>query len=350
MKKNITLKELSRSLNVSVSTVSKALNDSPEISSFTKNKIRELAELNNYIPNAAAQSLKKKRTRLIGVIVPDVSSTFFAEALSSMEHIASSKDYQVIVCFSNDSSKKEEIIISHLIKTQVDGIIISLAQESQAKRKIKHIKEITSRDIPLVLFDRIENGIHCDSVSINEELQAELATNELFSCYCKNILYLSGIANTSVNDQRKKGYYESIKLKNKGIHILEYEDKKFPFNQFLNTIKKNKIDGIIAADEFSGIISIRTLLKEGYKVPQNVSVITYNNGLMSEFSYPSLSVVDQQTRQQAEIALETVIDRIENKLSGNPIDYKLKSFVLHRETTIEKSKVVPTSSTVICTK
>lgn len=333
MKKNITLKELSRSLNVSVSTVSKALKDSPEISISTKNKIRELAELNNYIPNANAQNLKNNQTRLIGVIIPEIHSPFFATALTSIEKLANKKNYQIIVCFSNDLVSKEQAIIDHLIKCQVDGFIISLAKETQAKKKLSHIDEIKKRNIPLVLFDRIDAKINCDKISLNEELQAELATNELFKYGCSRIMYLSGITQTSVNNQRKSGYRHSIISNRRNTYILEIETKEFPYNQLIQTVLKNKIDGILAADELSAIIAMRTLLKNGFKIPRDISIIGYNNGIMGENFMPSLTVVDQQAPLQGQIAMETIIDRIENKLLSQPIEYKLQSHLIYREST-----------------
>lgn len=346
MKRNITLKALSKSLNVSVSTVSKALNDSPEISVATRKKIKEIAALNNYIPNASARNLKNKKTKKIGVIIPDILPHFFAEALNGIEETANKKGYQVMICISKDSLKREKEIIKNLLNNQVDGFIISLARESQANNDLTHIQEIINWKIPLVLFDRVSEDINCDKVTLNEELQSELATEELINRGCKNIIYLSGISKTSVSEQRKIGYLEALSTYSLKKNILEFDAENFPTHKIKKLAIDKKIDGILASDELSAIITMKTLIKAGIKIPEDISIIGYTNGSMGSHFIPSLSVIDQQAHMQGKISVETLVDRIEGNLSMDPIICKLQSKIIHKEST-KKSDNLPQNGLLI---
>ncbi|MCM8570855.1 LacI family transcriptional regulator [Gramella jeungdoensis] len=339
MKRNITLKALSKSLNVSVSTVSKALNDSPEISVATRKKIKEIAALNNYIPNASAQNLKNKKTKKIGVVIPGILPHFFAEALNGIEETANKMGYQVMICISKDSLNREQEIIKNLLNNQVDGFIISLAQESQATNNLNHIKEITKWKIPLVLFDRVSEEINCDKIVLNEELQAELATLDLIKTGCENIIYLSGIPNTSVSEQRKAGCLTAIREHGLPERIIEFEGENFPAHLIKKLAVDKKIDGILAADELSAVITMKTLIKAGLKIPEDISVISYTNGTMGSHFIPSLSVIDQQAHMQGKISVETLLDRIEGHLLMDPILYRLKSKIIHKESTRKTSSI-----------
>lgn len=336
MKRNITLKALSKSLNVSISTVSKALNDNPEISPATRKRIKEIAALNNYIPNASAQNLKTKKTKKIAVIIPDLLPHFFATALDAIEETANKRGYQVLICISKDSKDKECGIIKNLINNQVDGFIISLAKETQSSNDLSHIQEITDWKYPLVLFDRVAEGIRCDKISLNEELQAELATLELIKSNCRNIAFLSGISKTSVSEQRKAGYRSALKYHNLQEKIFEFDFETFPDNQIKSATIRKEVDAILAADELSAILAMKCLIKMGVKIPEDISVMGYTNGSMGSHFIPSLTVIDQEAGLQGKIATETLLDRIEGKLDIDPINYKLESDIIHKESTKKK--------------
>ena len=162
-----TLKELAKLLNISVSTVSKALNDSHEISEFTKKRVNELAEKLNYKPNRIAQQLKTNKTKTVGVILPTVINPFFAEVLHGIETAATNHDYDIIVCLSNEALKKEKRSLELLSNGSVDGFIFAVARETQVKKQTDHIRAIIDSKIPLLMFDRVINDIQCDKVIVN---------------------------------------------------------------------------------------------------------------------------------------------------------------------------------------
>lgn len=336
MENKITLKELAKLLNVSISTVSKALNDSPEISLQTRKRVKELAELNHYVPNILAQNLKSNKTKTIGVIIPAILPHFFAEALHGIETKASELGYRIIICISNESIQKEAESIMTLIKGQVDGLIMSVSKETQAKMEIEHIRSIFNHKIPLVLFDRVLKQIECDKVHINDSLQAEQATMALYDSGCKKIAYFSGIPDTSVDDERRKGYLAAVKNLKMRKKIISFDSNNFPDNELKELLEKKKIDGVIASDELGAILTMKSALNSGYQIPEDLSVIGFTNGIMSEHFRPSLSTVDQHAIEQGKLALETMIDRIENRLPAEFIEYKLETSIIHRKSTRKK--------------
>ncbi|SDS64871.1 LacI family DNA-binding transcriptional regulator [Gramella sp. MAR_2010_147] len=333
MKQHITLKELARELDLSVSTVSKALNDSSEISSSTKKRVRELAEIHEYFPNSFAQGLKFKKTKTLGVIVPAILSNFFSMVLDGIEEKASLLGYKVIICISKESVHKEKQAIEMLIRSQVDGILISPSKETQATSEIKHLGFPKRFGIPLVMFDRLLDGIEADKISINDTLEAELATLELINSGCTQVSYFSGISNTSVNENRIDGYTKAVTKNGLQQKIIEVDSDNFPLEQLKKMLHEKQLDGILTSDELTTILTARNILNCNYRIPQDVSLIGFTNGKMGETFLPSLSSIDQKANQQGEVAVHTLIDRIEGRLPAKEFEIVLKADIIHREST-----------------
>ena len=334
MENRVTLKELSKLLNVSISTVSKALRDSPEISPETRKKVKELAELNQYVPNALAQNLKNRKTKTIGVIIPSILPHFFAKALHGIETKAAELGYGIIICISNESREKEAESIKRLMNGRVDGLILSLSRETQASKDTSHIMDILKYRIPLVLFDRVLEEIDCDKVSINDALQAEQATIKLFQQSCRKIVYCTGISNTSVDDQRKTGYLQALESLKLDSNFVEFDTPEVASVAIQKLLKQDKMDAVLASDELSAILAMKSILKSGYRIPEDVAIIGFTNGSMSEHFVPSLTTVDQHAEEQGSLALETMVDRIEGKLPADKLNYKLETSIIQRDSTL----------------
>jgi len=333
MKKKCTLKDLAKLLNLAVSTVSKAINNSPEISKSTKAKVQNMALLYNYTPNKSAQNLKSKRTKTIGVIVPDLLSHFFAMAIHGIETEADSKGYKIIICLSNDSREKESESIKTMINGSVDGLIISLSKETQITGDYGHFEQAIKYDFPFVLFDRTFERMICDKISIDDQLAAREATEHLIKKGCQNIIFLSTISGTSVGEKRKMGYIDG--LKNFGLQtcVLNIENYNSFENLLMNQLQNIKVDGIVAADELSAITTIKYALKNSYKIPEDISVIGFTNGVLAENYVPSLTVVDQQATEQGVMAAKTLIERLDNQITERPIQHILKTSIIQRQST-----------------
>ena len=332
MAQKITLKELSQLLNLSVSTISKSLNNSPEISENTKRRVKEVALLNRYIPNVAAKNLKAQRTRSIGVIIPSIRSPFFSEVVQGIEGQARKMNYKVIICITHESLEKEKACVENLIESRVDGIILSPSRETQSQKNINHINTLYSYDIPFVLFDRLIDSLKCDKISIDDTLHAELAANELFNAGSRKIGFISDRINICIHEKRKAGYVQAMKSLRLPLCTIEFENS-FPSRKILDKVRNNQLDGILASTETVAIHTMRYLLQAGVNIPEEVAVIGFSNSNISKYFMPSLSAIDQCATHQGELAMETLADRLSGKLSNELMTYKLNAQIIHRQST-----------------
>ncbi len=314
--KKITLKELAAILKVSVSTVSKALNDSYEISEATKKKVKTAAIKYNYSPNLLAQGLKTKKTKILGVIIPDMRAPFFIRVLRGIEKEASDQGYNILTCFSNESYTKEKATLDMLSQGNVDGIIMALCKESQEQGKYDHVNELISKGVPVILFDRIDDRVKCDKVVINDFESTYNATKVLIHSGAKNILFISPISTTSIGKDRYRGYAYALSerknLSERVLHIEEYKD----FTSDLNAVLKHeKVDAIIAANELTGISAINIATRLGFKIPEQISIIGFTNGILSMNSNPPLTTISQHGKDIGKVATQKLINRLKNKNS-----------------------------------
>ena len=316
MKEKATLKQIAKELGVSVSTVSKALNDSPEISEPTKIKIQEFAKLKNYKPNITALNLKNRKTKTIGVIIPNILNSFFAKVFTGIEKVADEKGYHVITCISNESLEKEIHTLEMLSNGTIDGFILSMSEETQKENYFQHFTDIINDGIPIVMFDRVTEEVSCDKVIVDDFDSSLDATQHLVNLGCKKIALFSSIDNLSVGKLRAKGYFKA--LEHNGIEIdqklIVSSDSAEDFDEKVATLfKENKIDGIFALDEHTSVSAIKLGLKNGYKIPENLSIIGFADGVWSRRLTPSLSTVSQHGPEIGEAAAKLLIDKLEGK-------------------------------------
>lgn len=316
MKSKATLKQIAKELGVSVSTVSKALNDSPEISETTKNKIREYAKLKNYKPNMIGLNLKNRSTRTIGVIIPNILNQFFAKVFTGIEKVADEKGYKVITCISNESIEKETNALEMLSNGTIDGFILSISEEAQKLEQYEHFKSILNEGIPIVMFDRIADEVNCDKVVVDDFDSATDATNHLIATGCKKIALFSSIDNLSVGKLRAKGFYKAIeeqglKLDENLIVLAENADD-FD-SKVVDFFEKNNVDAVFALDEHASVSAIKLGIKKGLKIPEELSIIGFADGVWSRRLTPSLSTVSQHGPEIGEVAAKMLIEKLESK-------------------------------------
>lgn len=317
MKKKITLKHIARELDVSISTVSKSLKNSEEISRDTKEKVQAFAKLYNYRPNNIAISLKNKRTRNIGVIIPDIVHHFFTTVFRGIEKYANSKGYNVIICVSDESFDKEVINMEMLANGSVDGFIMSLSAETQQKNDFSHLKEVTEQGIPLVLFDRVTDEIECDKVIINDKEIAYAAVKKLIDSGKRKIALVTTDSYFNVSKKRAEGYKAAlldndIPYDKKNILTLPFRGiDKSKIESFFS---KNKIDAALCVNEEFAIHCMGAVQNLGLKIPEEVSFIGFTNGLLSKYFVPSLTTVAQHGDRMGEIAAQMVIEKVENEI------------------------------------
>ena len=223
--KMVTLKQLAKELNVSISTVSKALNNSAEIGEDTIKRVKELAELYNYKPNKVALSLKQNKTKTIGVIIPDILEHFLAKVLFGIEREANLHGYNIITCISNDSLEKEKESLQLLANGSVDGFILSVAKETQIKNEVNHFKKTIIQGLPIVMFDRVAHDVLCDKVIVDDFEATYNATKSLIEENRKKIAFISNIDGLSVGKLRERGYMKAI------LEHADYESLIFKVNK-----------------------------------------------------------------------------------------------------------------------
>ncbi len=314
MKQKITLKHIARELDVSISTVSKALKNSEEIGQDTKKKIQAFAKLYNYKPNNIAISLKNKRTRNIGVIIPDIVHHFFTTVFRGIEQYANAKGYNVIVCVSDESFNKEVINMEMLANGSIDGFIMALAGETQLKNDYNHLREVTEQGIPLVLFDRVTDEIQCDKVIINDEAAAYQVVRKLIKAGRKRIALITTEGYLNVSSKRAEGYYRALKE-----HKIPVDKKlvlQLPYQQEDETksekfFKENKPDAVLCVNEIFAIKCMGIAQKFGYRIPEEIAFVGFTDGILSHYATPALTSVDQHGEIMGETAAQMLINRIE---------------------------------------
>ena len=323
MKRKVTLKQIAKELDVSISTVSKALRNSIEISEDTKQKVQAFAKLYNYKPNNIALSLKNRKTNTIGIIIPEIVHHFFSKVIRGVELVANKRGYNVIIGLSNESFDKEVINMEMLANGSIDGFIISLSKQTLQQQDYHHFNEIINQGMPIVMFDRVVNEIRCDKVIVDDFEGAKNAVEKLITNGCKNIALVTTKDYVSVGRLRTQGYLEALKSHNKDLiselilkldDNIDYEDNIDVLEKEIEELFKinTKIDGIFAVNELYALTAMRVANRLGYNIPEDIQVIGFTDGVLSKHATPSLSTVSQHAQLMGEKAADLLIDKLEN--------------------------------------
>ena len=336
MKTRLTLKNIAEEFNVSIATVSKALKNSDDIGYKTKQKIKAYAKQHNYVPNHFALKLKENKTHTIGVLIPSILNLFFAKVFSGIEKVANLNGYNLITCISNDSYEKEVIATEMLMKGAVDGIIVSLAEETQRKKIYDHFNSAIDNGIELIMFDRVADEIQCDKVIVNDFHAAYDATEFFIQTGCKNIIILSIISETSVGKLRLDGYKKALEDhkipidKNLILDIKENDDIETLLKIILGS---NAIDAILCLEETSAIVALETVKQQQYKIPDEISIIAFTNGELTKHAVPKITTVSQHGVFMGELTMNYFLKRVNNTEEREPSLKVIKTSLIQRETT-----------------
>ena len=291
-----TIKHLAENLNLSIGTVSKALKDYPDISETTKKRVRNLVKELNYKPNSFAQNLRNQESKIIGLIIPQVVHHFFANIILGVTESAEKKGYLVIVLESAESYETEKKHLDLLLKRNVDGLLISLADNTI---KYNHIIDIINQDHPIVLYDKISKSIDCHKVVIDDKKAAYNATKFLIkNVGCKKVAHIRGPLKPQTNIDRFQGYKNALKEYHipfdKSLvfesHDLTFEDGK---KIAADIIKNKEIDGVFAFTDVLAAGVLKGLKEANVRVPEDISVIGFSNWLLTKMTSPTLTTIDQ---------------------------------------------------------
>lgn len=314
LKGQVTIKDIARELGISPSTVSKALKGHPDISPATKKAVQELVKKWNYQPDPIALSLKSGQSKTIGVIVPEIVHYFFSTVISGIEDLAYDSGYHVMFCQSNESYEREVKSVDTLMSSRVDGILVS---QSKTTLNFDHFRKIADAGLPLVFFDRICEELDTDRVVVDDEKGAYDAVKHLYLAGCRNIVHLSGPQNLNIGSGRKKGFEKAIRelgLNLQPSSIINCdtpEEARIVVPELLK--RKIRPDGIFAVNDLTAAETMRIIKKAGLRIPNDIALVGFTSGMISDLTDPTLSSVEQHGYKIGKEAVRLLIERIERK-------------------------------------
>jgi len=337
--KNTTLKDLSKVLNISVSAVSKALKGYKDISVSTRNEVLRMAEEMNYIPNLNAISLKTNQTKTIGVIIPSIQNQFFSKVLTGVIEEAEKYGYLVITLQSNENFELEKKHLQLVMQKQVDGILISLSNQT---KRCKHIEAIIQNEVPIVMFDKINKLVKCSKIFIDDQQAAYNAVTHLINKGYRRIAIFRGSLTPQNSIDRFLGYRKAliengIEFDPSIVYLCENNDD---FNDgFTNTQKllseKNNVDAIFAITDLIAVGIIECFKQNSIKIPEDVAVFGFSDWFMSSVITPTLSTIKQPGHEMGKKATQILIQEIEN--NNNKIPTIIQNVVLPTSLIIRNS-------------
>ncbi len=305
------LKQLAKELNLSISTVSKALRDSHEIGIATKSTVLAKAKELNYQVNPFASSLRKQKSKTIAVVIPDAANDFFGPVINGIESVAQEKGYHVLIYLTHEDMKKEVAIIKLLQNGRVDGIMMSLSEQTS---DTAHLEELS--EMPLVFFDRVADHMDVPKITTDDYNSGFHATQHLIQNGCKRIAFLSISPDLSISRMRMRGYREALKV-NKIEHeenlvlYLNSEDEKTIIRRLLK--RKNRPDGIFASVEKLAILTYEVCEELNLRIPQDVKVICFSNSKTAALLNPSLTTIIQPAYEIGREAATILFKLVEKK-------------------------------------
>lgn len=337
--KPATIKEIARRLNVSVSTVSRALHNHPSIGLRTKMQVQKLAEELNYEPNQAAISFKQGKTFTIGVILPNLGEEFFSTAINGIENIATENNYTVLIGQSHDDVEREKKIVDTMRRHRVDGLLVSLSKNTDS---YEHFQQLANYSIPVVFFDRVPDSPDVYSVSCNLKSSSVQLVDWLVSQGHKNIGFIKGPETMLPSQERLNGYLEGLKKNNLSVdqsYIVQTDlskEKTLEAVRQLLLLEKRPA-AVIAFNDYVALDAIKYSRNEGLKVNKDIYFVSYANLPMTSYlDEPPLASVEQFPYEQAEKATEILMQLINKK---NPEEIGEKRVVMQSKVVVHEDLV-----------
>jgi LacI family transcriptional regulator len=314
MQETVNIKRLAQILNLSISTVSKALRDSYDISKETKEKVVALAKELNYQPNLHASSLRMNSSKTIAVVIPEIANNYFTLAINGIESIAQEKGYHVTIYLTHEDYNKELSFTRHLHSGRVDGVLISVSSTTQ---DYSHLQELQRKGVPIVFFDRVSEDFDTVKVTTDDHESAFLATKHLISKGCKRIAHLAISKNISIGNKRLKGYLQA--LNEQGIPVNEelivecVNDAEKDAELIRSLFVNQKPDGIFASVERYAIAAYEICNELGLRIPADVKIIGFSNLQTASLLNPSLSTITQPAFDIGKEAASILFRALEKK-------------------------------------
>jgi LacI family transcriptional regulator len=310
----VTIKDIAKELNLSTSTVSRAIRGSYEISDATKVRVLDYVKKVGYKPNPIALSLKENRTRSIGIIVPEINNNFFSNAINGAEEVAQKRGYQVMIFQTRESAIKEKACLEHVISRKLDGVLISL---SGSTKDYSYLENLLNNDFPMVFFDRVPDGINANKVVANNFQGAFEATEHLIKIGRKRIGHITSPPILSITKERLAGYRAA--LEKHGIPFYENLVKFMDFDYSIiegtlkNLIKDENPDALFMASDRLALSCYEAIKSLKVKIPEEIAVIGFTNLSVANLLSPSMTTVTQPAFEMGADAVNVLIDCLEDK-------------------------------------
>ena len=344
MKKSgqVTIKDIAKELNISCSTVSRALKDFPGISPSTKKAVTELANKYNYRPNAIALSLRNQKTNVIGVVIPETVHFFFSTVISGIEDEAMKEGYNVMICQSNENYEREADSIDALMSARVDGLLVSISRETE---DLAHLRKVADEGTPMVFFDRLVEGMNAPSVIIDDFQGAYDAVEHLIQQECRHIVHLAGPDNLIISRKRTEGYLSALEdheIPHREENIIECrngtpEEAERAMTHLLS--QGLPIDGVFANNDMAALGALKAVQKAGLSSPKDIAIIGFSDWQFSSMLNPSLSSVSQPGYEIGKEAARLILDEIGSKGKNKGHVSILDTALVIRESS-DRSKVL----------
>lgn len=317
-KKRVTIKDLAQELNVSTSTVSRALQDHPALKLETRERVKTLAKKWNYQPNTLALDLLRQSSKIIAVIVPEITSHFFSSTIIGIQDVMVSTEFNIMIFISNESYEEEARIIEKLSKIQLAGVLVAPSSET---KNFDHFRSLQGNGIPLVIFDRDCEGLEAHKVLVDDYRGAFEAVDYLIKTGCKRIAHITGFSHLSTNSNRLRGYIDA--LKKNGLPVkkemiiqtegFNHEDGIVPVETLLKS--NNVPDAIFAVNDRLAVSAMRTAKKLDFKIPDDISIIGFDDEPHSSYFTPPLSSVWQPVYSMGMLSVRILLQEIKEESS-----------------------------------
>ena len=323
----LTMKDIARELGVSVSTVSRALKDSPRISEEKRRTVQQYAREHNFTPNVLAESLRHSRvqpSRVIGVIVPEFTHYYFSSILTGIEEAAIARGYYIMVALSNESYEREVRICEMFHRLKVCGVIVSQAKDT---RRYDHFQKLLDSQMPIVFYDRICTGVNASRVVVDDYMGAFTAVQHLIETGCRRIAFYGSPMQLEISKNRFNGYKDAL-LK-RGLPFDEHLVRICDNRQDAELITPDLFDGDYYPDAFfavnddTAIGILYTVKRMGLRVPEDISICGFTNGQRAVACDPMLTTVEQRGKRVGEEAAEILIDKVEGLLPMDSIEKRV---------------------------
>jgi LacI family transcriptional regulator len=306
------ISDLAAQLNLSVSTVSRALSNHDRISEATKKRVWDLARQLHYQPNHLAAALRKGRSNTLGIVIPHIDGQFFALVVKGIETLANQAGFNMMICQSNEKVDQEKKNIEALLNAQVDGILVSLSLSTQ---DYAHLEEVRRRGIPLVFFDRIMESPHTSAVVLDDYRGGYDAVCHLLEQGCRKIAHLGGPQHLNICRNRYQGYADALQKHGQSldaalVHFsdLSMQDGREGMQVLLEQVPD--LDGVFACNDLALVGAMQTVKQQGLRIPQDVALAGFSNELFDSLTEPMLTSVDQRCEEMGRTAVELLLEMI----------------------------------------